>query len=80
MAGAEEMKTEQILLVFILILLAACTAFAWGFAHYRKRWFSLYQNVQNFQKALLEDGQIPAGSPGEDAENIIRDGFVRIGA
>lgn len=72
------MKTEQILLLFILILLAACTAFAWGFAHYRKRWFSLYQNVQNFQKTLLEDGQIPAASPGEDAENIIRDGFVRI--
>ena len=72
------MKTEQILLLFILILLAACTAFAWGFAHYKKRWFSLYQNVQNFQKTLLEDGQIPAASPGEDAENIIRDGFVRI--
>lgn len=72
------MKTEQILLLFILILLAACTAFSWGFAHYRKRWFSLYQNVQNFQKTLLEDGQIPAVSPGEDADNIIRDGFVRI--
>ena len=49
-----------------------------GFVYFRRRYFQLYQRVQLLQQKMLAGEDISQAADREGAEDVIRDGFVRI--
>lgn len=64
--------------IIIGIGMTGITAALLGLLYVRRRYFLLYQKVQQFQKTILENGKIQADTDREGAEDVIRDGFLRI--
>lgn len=64
--------------IIIGIGMTGITAALLGLLYARRRYYLLYQKVQQFQKTILENGRIPADTDREGAEDVIRDGFLRI--
>ena len=66
-----EMEMMIVVMIFLLAVLL-------GIFFFRRRYFRLYQAVQRFQKQILEGEEILPGADTEKAEDVIRDGFLRI--
>ena len=66
-----EMEMMIVVMIFLLAVLL-------GIFFFRRRYFRLYQTVQRFQKQILEGEEILPGADTEKAEDVIRDGFLRI--
>ena len=49
-----------------------------GLVYFRRRYFQLYQRVQLLQRKMLAGEDISQAADREGAEDVIRDGFVRI--
>ena len=49
-----------------------------GLVYFRRRYFQLYQRVQLLQQKMLAGEDISQAADREGAEDVIRDGFVRI--
>lgn len=64
--------------IIIGIGMTGITAALAGLLYVRRRYFLLYQKVQQLQKTILENGKIQADTDREGAEDVIRDGFLRI--
>ena len=64
--------------IIIGIGMTGITAALLGLLYVRRRYFLLYQKVQQLQKTILENGKIQADTDQEGAEDVIRDGFLRI--
>lgn len=64
--------------IIIGIGMTGITAALAGLLYVRRRYFLLYQKVQQLQKTILENGKIQADTDQEGAEDVIRDGFLRI--
>ncbi len=62
----------------MIAIIALITAAMGGFIYFRRKYFLLYQKVQQFQKTLIEDGCIGTGTDRERPEDVLRDGFLQI--
>lgn len=66
---------KEIVIISLICLFAAAL---FGLLHFRKRYFLLYQNIQKFQKTILEGEDITACAVREGSESVIQDLFIQI--
>lgn len=66
---------EMWMLGIVSLLVAAALG---GLVYFRRRYFQLYQRVQLLQRKMLAGEDISQAADREGAEDVIRDGFVRI--
>nr|WP_296263692.1 ATP-binding protein [uncultured Merdimonas sp.] len=64
--------------VIIIAGIAVVTMAAAGLIYFRRKYFLLYQKVQNLQKTILEGGLIESETDREGPEDVVRDGFLKI--